>query len=441
VSEAAADGTLPPHIVVLAAGAGRRMMSDRPKPLETVFFRPMIHPVLDAATAVSRRSLTVVVGAREMEIRESCRSYGGLSFVRQETPLGTADAVRALESTLSGQDGDALILNADAVQLTPRSLEALVAAHRAAGAGCTVGRGTDPDGEDDVHCIRLSFLFGALRTLEPRGPRREFRLPDAAAALAAQGVVTAEYEFEDPREPAGIDDFEGLWRAEAVLQERRNRDLMRKGVRFQDPRTTVVDPRSRVDRGVTLESGCTVINSVLESGVFVENFCRIVDSEIMPGTRLFQGSTLEESRVGRDCRVGPYAHLRPGTRLDDAVRIGNFVEVKNATLGAGTSAAHLSFIGDAAVGRDVNIGCGFITCNSSGRPLKQRTVIEDGVFIGSATQAIAPVTLGKGSFVATGSSVTDDVPPDSFVISRGRQITKPGYAKKYGKPKPAHAPR
>jgi bifunctional UDP-N-acetylglucosamine pyrophosphorylase/glucosamine-1-phosphate N-acetyltransferase len=216
---------------------------------------------------------------------------------------------------------------------------------------------------------------------------------------------------------------------------------MRGGVALQDALTTFIDPRCRIGRDVRIESGCTVINSMLEDGVVLESFCRIVDCEIGRESLLRQGTCAEKSRVGRGCRAGPYARLRAGTRLDDDVWIGNFVEIKDSTLGSGTRAAHLSFIGDAQIGRNVNIGCAFVTCNSSGRPLKQRTVIEDDVFIGSSSQAIAPVVLGAGSFIATGTSVTENVPPDSFVISRGRQVTKPGYAKKYGKIKPPLAPR
>jgi bifunctional UDP-N-acetylglucosamine pyrophosphorylase/glucosamine-1-phosphate N-acetyltransferase len=210
---------------------------------------------------------------------------------------------------------------------------------------------------------------------------------------------------------------------------------MRKGVVLREPDSTRIDPRSRIDRDVVLEGGVTVMNSTLESGVYVESGCRIVDSEVAAGSLIKQGTRVEKSRVGKDCIVGPYAHLRPDTHLADDVRIGNFVEIKNSIIGAGTKVSHLSYIGDAAVGRNVNVGCGFITCNYDGGPVKRRTIIEDGVFIGSDSQAIAPVTLGAGSFVATGTSVTEDVPPDSFVISRGRQVTKPGYAKKYGKGK------
>ena len=446
------------HIVILAGGAGRNMKAAGVKVLTPVFFRPMIRYVLDAAMALPHLTLRVVVGAEEKRVREECRDYPNLQFSRQETPLGTADAVRAVESSLMGQDGDVLILYADCVLLSPAALQGLLDAHAESGAGCTVASAAAVDrggelgvlnaeqsakpaaGAVGVYCFRLPALFDALRRLPPGGAQREFRLEDAVAALAAGGTKTAEYAFDDPAEALDIDDLYELWRVETVLRGRFHRSLMLKGVILRDPATTVIDPRCRIDRDVVIEGGVTVLNSTLESGAYVESGCRIVDSQVAGGSRLKQGTRVEKSRVGRNCVVGPYAHLRPDTHLSDDVRIGNFVELKNATVGAGTKVSHLSYIGDAAVGRNVNVGCGFITCNYDGGPVKQRTIIEDGVFIGSDSQAIAPVTLGAGSFVATGTSVTEDVPPDSFVISRGRQVTKPGYAKKYGRAKSASTP-
>ena len=431
----------PPHVVVLAGGAGTRMKTGAPKLLHPLFFRPTIRFALDAAEAVAHRSVSLVVGRDERAFREACRDCPDILVVRQESPLGTADALRALEPALIGQDGDVLVLYGDCVLLTPGSLRAMMEAHAESGAACTVGRPARAGGDAGVFCFRLAGLFEALRALAPSGPRREFRLEDAAAGLAASGLAAAEYRFADPLETLDVDDFRGLELAESVLRLRHNEELMRRGAALQDARTTLIDPRCRIGRDVRIEGGCTVINSTLEDGVVLENFCRIIDCEIGAGSLLRQGTCAEKSRVGRACRVGPYARLREGTRLDEDVWIGNFVELKEAVVGSGTRAGHLSFIGDAEIGRNVNIGCGFVTCNSSGRPLKQRTIIEDDVFIGSDSQAIAPVKLGAGSFVATGTSVTEDVPPDSFVISRGRQVTKPGYAKKYGKAKAPAAPR
>lgn len=425
----------PTDIVILAGGAGKRMKIGHPKALHPVFFRPMIWHILDTAMAIAHRSIRLIVGRGERELREQCRAYSSVLIVRQESPQGTAEAVRAIAPHFAAADSNVLILNGDTVLLQPKSLSELLSQHAETGAGSTVGKSSSGDEEAAVHCFRAEDLLKALKLTVARDQGIETPLSDVVASLAAQGVKTSEYLFTDPVETVDINELYGLWRVEAVLQERCNRELMLKGVAIVDPRTTLVDPRCRIERDVRIEGGCTVINSVLEAGVLLENFCRVIDSEVGPGSQLKQGTCVEKSSIGGDCRVGPYARLRSGAHLADGVWIGNYVEIKNATLGSGTRAAHLSFIGDAQVGRNVNIGCGFITCNSSGRPLKQRTIIEDNVFIGSASQAIAPVTLGAGSFIATGTSVTEDVPPDSFVISRGRQITKSGYAKKYGKSK------
>jgi bifunctional UDP-N-acetylglucosamine pyrophosphorylase/glucosamine-1-phosphate N-acetyltransferase len=425
----------PPRVAILAAGAGARMKGvPAPKAAAPLFFRPMIQYALAAVAGIPARSVTIVAGAGEKELREAARPWPETGFVRQDSPAGTADAARALEADWSGPDGEALLIYADAPLLTAESLSGLLAARAASGKPCAAGRAR-PGAEPAAWCFEVKALFDALRAVKP-APDGELRLEDAFAALAARGGVF-DHLFADPLEGFVVGDPYDLWRAEDALRERFNRGLMLSGVTLTDPRTTVIDPRCRVEPGARVEGGCTVVNSIVEAGAVLESHCRVVDSEVGRGTLLRQGTSLEKSGVGRDCRLGPYARLRDGARLDDGVWVGNYVEIKNSTIGAGTRAAHLSFIGDATVGRDVNIGCGFITCNSSGRPLKQRTVIEDGVFIGSASQAIAPVTLGAGSFIATGTSVTEDAPPGSFVISRGRQVTKPGYAKKYAKPRGA----
>jgi bifunctional UDP-N-acetylglucosamine pyrophosphorylase/glucosamine-1-phosphate N-acetyltransferase len=434
-----AEERRPPHVVILAGGAGRGMKTDRPKLLTPVFFRPMIHYVLDAAAAISHRSITVVAGAEQRKLEEQCRDYGDVRWLRQETPRGTADALLTTEPALAKESGDVLVLSADRVLVTPGSLRAILETHAERGDACTVAA---PKGgpEAAVYCFRLPGLFAGLRRLAPGDERREYRLEEAVRSLAAEGAATGERAFEDAAEAMDIDDLDELSRVETILRGRFNRALMRKGVSLRDPATTVIDPRCRVDRDVVIEGGATVLNSTLEAGAYLESGCRIVDSEVGANSRLLQGTRVEKSRVGRGCQVGPYAHLRSGTNLSDEVRVGNFVEIKNSTVGAGTKVSHLSYIGDASIGRSVNVGCGFVTCNYDGGPVKQRTVIEDGVFIGSASQAIAPVTVGARSFIATGTSITEDVPPESFVISRGRQITKPGYARKYGRAKDPHTP-
>ena len=411
-----------PHVVVLAGGAGERMRTGHPKALHPVFFRPMVHYALEAAAALGPRSVCLVVGSAESEFREECRGYPGLRIARQRSPRGTADALRAA-GPAPDPDGDVLVLYADVPLLTTRTLRGLAAARAEAGAACSVARAAGPGGAPVAFCYRGRDLPSS---------------PEEGDLLVPGG--SPELVVSDPVEALDIDDLYRLWRAESVLRERFNRSLMVNGTALQDPLTTLIDPRCRIERGVSVEKGCTVIGSVLGAGVRVEAFCRITDSEVGAGSAVLQGTILSGARVGRGCRVGPYAHLRPGTRLDDDVRAGNFVELKDAILGSGTRAAHQCYVGDAQVGRKVLIGGGFLTCGSDERGSKQRTVIADEVFVGGASHALAPVTVGAGSFIATGTSVTEDVPPDSFVISRGRQVVKTGYSRKYGKARGPAAP-
>lgn len=399
----------------------------------------MIHFVLDAASAIAHRTLSLVAGRDEAGFRERCTGYPELAVLRQERPQGTADALRSLETALLGQDGDILVLFGDLPLLTTRSLGEMLHRHVASGAACTIGRKAESEIEAGVYCLGREALKAIVRGLAAPAPPGERGLSKAAAALAGGGAVMASYRFADPDETLDVDDFLALSRVETLLQDRANRLRMTHGVALSDPRTTWIDPLCRIEADVRIGAGCTLVDSALESGVEIGNFCRVARSRISVGARLRDGTRVEDSSLGRDCRVGPYAFIRGGSILAESVRIGSFVEIESSTFGAGTSLEPLCVLRDARIGRRVRIGAGFIAGGSGVRPGKERTVIEDGVFIGSASQAIAPVTLGAGSFVATGTSVTENVPPDSFVIGRGRQVTKAGYAKKFGKAKPSSA--
>jgi len=386
-----------PHVLILVAGAGDRAGATLASALSPVFYQPAIRWVLDAAADIPRRSLGVVVGPGERELRERLRDYEDLRFFPVKAGASGAEALLAAAEQLGEPKGGVLVLSAFAPVITRRSIEAVWARRLETGAARAPG---------GLYAFTLGPLLKALRAAPPKA--------GLADALRTAGLRMAVCPAGDPAEAIEAGDPYELWRAGTALRERRNRELMLGGVALHDPRTTVIDPRCRIEPGAEIEGGVIILNSAIGSG------CRVK-----------QGSRIEDCRLGRDCVVGPYANLRPGTSLGDGARVGNFVEIKNSRIGAGTKVSHLSYIGDAEVGRQVNVGCGFVTCNSDGGPVKQRTIIEDGVFIGSGSQAIAPVRLGAGSFIATGSSVTDDVPPDAFVISRGRQVTKPGYAKKY----------
>ncbi len=462
----------PPHILVLAAGTDDRMNTTLTKALQPVFFMPMIRYVLDAAMSVPHRSLAVVVGPGERDLRERLRDYESIQFIPVKPGIGGAGALLAAGEYLATLEGDILVLNGSAPLMSHRSIGGLWGRHRESGADCTVATAAvaDPAGQarvitdsgsikdlrEELDCSEAErriteipagiYAFGhqalltGLRALASAPLSRERRLSETVKALAAGGFSTTAWLVADPDEALDVADLHGVWRAETILRERFNRALMLKGVSLQDPRTTVIDPRCRIERDVLIEGGVVLVNSVVEGAVKIESACRIADSIIGRGTYIKQGTRIDGSRVGKDCVLGPYAHLRPGCALSDEVHVGNFVELKNSTVGLRTKISHLSYIGDAEIGRNVNVGCGFITCNYDGGPVKQRTVVEDGVFIGSDSQAIAPVRFGAGSFIATGTSVTDDVPPGGFAISRGRQVTKADYARKYGKKKASPGP-
>jgi bifunctional UDP-N-acetylglucosamine pyrophosphorylase/glucosamine-1-phosphate N-acetyltransferase len=417
-------------VLVLAASLGKRLNSSLPKVLTPVLFRPLVHYALDLVAGLPHQSVGVIVAPGDQDVRERCRPYEGLQFLRQGPHGETLPALRAAEAHMREPEADVLVLRGDMVYLEAEPVRELLARHARARALCTVGEG--------ALCFRKKALLSAAAEAAAKAGKEGNLFVEAAHALASGRGRSAR-----PGTGAvlAVNDLLELCHAEEVLRERINRAWLGKGVFLQDPRSTFIDPRTSIGRDVRIEAGTFLINSVLEPGVKVEGSCRIVDSQIGEGTTIKQGSYIEKSHVGHDCRVGPYAHLRPGTHLENAVSIGNFVEVKKSFIGTGTKASHLSYIGDAQVGMNVNVGCGFITCNFDGGPVKQRTIIEDFVFIGSDSQTVAPVKLGARSYVASGTTVTENVPPDSFAISRGRQVTKVGYAKKYRRKPSAAAHR
>jgi bifunctional UDP-N-acetylglucosamine pyrophosphorylase/glucosamine-1-phosphate N-acetyltransferase len=456
-----------PHIVILAGGRGKELHSRRPQALQPVIFRPMVHYVVDLASRLAHRSLSMVVGPGADEIQEQCRGWKGLTFLRQEAELGTGHAVKTAEPLLKSESGPVLILSADVILLTPASLKRMLDRHVKEGASCTIGttalnnprgygrivreiggRVVDVREEEDctsaerainevnsgIYVFEAADLFKAIDRVTYRDARHGYCLPSVVKALAGESKKIIPCSFGDPNEVLGVDDPHALFQVECILQERINKELMHRGVTLQDPRTTWIDPRCLIGKDVRIEGGCVLINSVIEPGVTVESHCRIADSAVGAGSLVKQGSYIEDSVIGPDCSVGPYAHLRPASRLGAGVKVGNFVEIKASTLGDGSKASHLSYIGDAEVGKKVNFGCGFITCNFDGGPHKHKTIVEDGVFIGSDCQAVAPVRIGQDSYIAAGTTVTDDVPDGSMAISRGRQTTKWGYAKKYRRP-------
>ena len=446
------------HVMVLAAGRGRRMGAARPKVLHRLAGRPLIGHVLRAAAALAPATTTVVVGHQADVVMQAVGT--GPRFVRQTQQLGTAHALLQAEPVLRGVRGSLVVLSGDVPRIRPATLDALLAAHAAAGAAATVltaelarpyGYGRvirlhgrfgriveETEATPDQRAIRevnsgiyvfdLGPLFETLHRIPEAGPRRERYLPTVLTLYRRQGLTVATAAAGHPDEIRGINSQTELAEVSRIMRQKKNEELMAAGVTIEDPATTYVDddvrvgPDTVIHPGVTLEgtttigarcelhSGVRIVNSAVGDDVTVNNFCVITDARIDAGGR-----------------IGPFAHLRPGTVVCEKARVGNFVELKKATLGPGSKANHLSYVGDATVGAGANIGAGTITCNYDGES-KHQTTIEDGAFIGSGTQLVAPVTVGRGAYVGAGSCVTRDVPPDALAVARSRQTNKPDWA-------------
>jgi bifunctional UDP-N-acetylglucosamine pyrophosphorylase/glucosamine-1-phosphate N-acetyltransferase len=445
------------------------MRSGRVKLLHPLGGRPVVAHVLEAARSVPCRRIVAVVGVQAGDVRRallepSARDGGPApEFCTQTRRLGTAHAVLAAERLLGTERGTLLILNGDVPLVRPETLRALLARHRRRRASLTLLTTTldDPTGygrivrgadgtllavaeQADVaeradlegigevnaglYAAEMDGLFAALRATSRRNAQGEYYLPDLVQVLREAGRRVEAVLHPGAAEVLGVNTRADLARAARSLFRRKAEELMEAGVTLVDPDATYVDPevrvgrdtvlhpmvrlegRSRIGRGCVVHAGARISGSTLADGVVVLDHCLIVDAA-----------------VGRGARIGPFAHLRPGTVLGRGVHIGNFVETKKAAVADGAKANHLAYLGDAEIGRGVNVGAGTITCNYDGWE-KHRTVLEDGVFIGSDTQLVAPVRVGRGAFVGAGSTITKDVPAGALAISRVRQQNVEGWA-------------
>jgi bifunctional UDP-N-acetylglucosamine pyrophosphorylase/glucosamine-1-phosphate N-acetyltransferase len=447
------------HVVILAAGKGTRMKSTRPKVLHQVAGLPMIEHVLNTADVLTPDSVAIVVGHQSASVRGALATRRGLDFVVQEPQLGTAHALLTTEPLLAGRRGTLVLLSGDVPALSAHTLETLLATHQQAGAAATVvtARVPDPQGygrivrdgekiariveEKDaspaersiteinagIYAFELAGLFEAVRSIASGNAQREYYLPDLVSIFREQGRAVETVTVDDAAEVRGINTRAELAAAGADLRERKNAALMAAGVTIVDPATTYVDagvevgpdtvihPAVRLEHGTRVGSGCE-----LYSGV------RITNSSVGNGTTVLDHSVIVDSVIGAHVSVGPFAHLRGASQVSDGAKVGNFVELKKTALGAGSKAMHLAYLGDTLVGSGVNIGAGTITCNYDG-VRKQVTVIKDGAFIGSDTQLIAPVTVGEGAYVGTGTTIREDVPPGSLAVSAGKQRNIEGW--------------
>jgi bifunctional UDP-N-acetylglucosamine pyrophosphorylase/glucosamine-1-phosphate N-acetyltransferase len=454
------------HVVVLAAGKGTRMKSVRPKVLHEAAGLPLIEHVLRSADPLRAASTTIVVGHMAEAVQESLGKRPGLQFALQNPQRGTAHALLQAEPFLAGKTGTVVMLSGDVPRLSTATLRRLVATHTDRGAAAThltavldepYGYGRvirsgerieriveERDASPEERAIReinagiyafeLGPLFESLRAISTDNAQGEYYLTDLPEVYGRRGLSAEPMIVEDPREVRGINSRAELAEVSAMMRQTKNDALMAAGVTIEDPASTyigsdvtvgpdtVIRPNVHLEGRTSIGTGCEIHANV-----------RIVDSSIGDRVVIQNFCVITSSRVAAGARVGPFAHIRPDSDIGEQAHVGNFVELKKTVLGRGSKANHLAYLGDATIGTDVNVGAGTITCNYDGVK-KHPTVIEDGAFIGSDSQLIAPVKVGRGAYVGAGSSITDDVPPGALAVARGRQVNKEGWAEKKKKP-------
>ncbi|TAL12448.1 MAG: UDP-N-acetylglucosamine diphosphorylase/glucosamine-1-phosphate N-acetyltransferase [Nitrospirae bacterium] len=453
--------------IVLAAGQGTRMRSKLAKVLHPVCGRPMALYAVDLAETLAKGRVAVVVG-HQAEKMKDLLSDRKVDLVVQARQLGTGHAVAQAQSVFQSRGGNAssslrfVILSGDTPLLTEATVQALLAAHehdratvsmltahldRPAGYGRIV-RGRDgsvwkiiedkdaspsdrrlTEVNAGTYVVEGEFLFSALAALKPANAQKEYYLTDIVEAAIRQGKKVTASIASNPIEALGINTRAEMAEAERVLRGRIRKRLMDAGATFLAPETSFVDESVKVGRDSVVHPHVTLEGrTIIGEDCVIRSHSRLVESVLGDGVTVLDGCVIEGSRLEEGCRVGPFAHLRPGTIVRRNARVGNFVELKKTELGEGSKANHLSYLGDARIGKRVNVGAGTITCNYDGIN-KHQTVIDDDVFIGSDVSLVAPVKVGKGAVIGAGSVVTQDVAADALALGRARQVVKPGWVK------------
>ena len=447
--------------IILAAGKGTRMKSDRPKVLHSICGNPLIKYPLVAATQAGASNAVIVIGHGSDEVRLTLKDEE-VTFAIQAEQLGTGHAVMVCKEAITERTHPVLILCGDAPLITSETISDLVKRHTLEKNNVTVLTADfdDPFGygrivkdgdeiiriveeKDDtpeekkikevnsgVYCVDATYLFDALANIGRDNAQGEYYLTDIIKAGKDAGVRVGWSKVSDHDEIMGINSRQELAEAGQIMRLRILDELMTSGVTLIDPQSTYVDAGVKVGKDsilypqVRLE-GHTVIGEkvILESGNI------IINSKVGNGTHLKPYCVITDSELAEETIIGPFAHLRPGSTVKDKGKVGNFCEMKKSVLGEGSKVNHLSYIGDSEVGKGVNIGAGTVTCNYDGYN-KYKTIIEEGVFIGSGTNLVAPVTVGSGAVIGAGSTITRNVPSDSLSLTRPEQKVLKAWAKK-----------
>ncbi len=452
-------------IIILAAGKGTRMRSDLAKVLHRAGGRPLVEHVIRASQPLKPGQILAVVGHQAEEVAAAIEALGvqtPIQTIVQQPQRGTGHAMQIARRAIRKSAKLVVVIAGDAALLRTQTLAALIDTHRRGEAAATIltaeladpagygrivrdGEGRvqaivedkalTPDQRDirevnsSIYCFTLEKLWPCLASLRPDNAHRELYLTDAIAALRQRNERVLAYIAADPNEVLGCNTRAELAQIDRVLRARKTAEVMDAGVTIYLPETVVIDPEVTAGPDTTIEPGAQLLGKTrigarckIGSGSILHDVR--VDDDAIIGTH----SSLESCRVATHARIGPFSRLRPGTDIRAGAHVGTFVEMKNTVLHEGAKAPHLSYLGDATIGPETNIGAGTITCNFDG-VAKHETKIGSRVFIGSDSALVAPVRIGDGAYVAAGSVITDNVPPDALAIARGRQANKPGWAK------------
>jgi len=451
-------------IAILAAGKGTRLKSKQPKVLHPIGGLPLLAHVIRAASAVVAGSdIYCIIGHEAERVREAVSGYG-VGFVEQREQHGTGHAMMQCRQALAAYDA-VLVLSGDVPLIRPETIARLRDFHLAHQAAMTIltaepldpfgyGRilrssaGSDevaaiveqksltdaqteiPEVNSGIYAFQVKTLFRYIDQLSTDNPHHEFYLTDLAGILRRAGESVLGLKAADASEVLGVNTRAELASLDAILRARKTAQLMAEGVTIFQPETCVIDPDVQVGPDTVIGPFVQLLGSTCVGGdCQINSFSVLSNMRLGDGVTVRHGCILTDSVVESAAMLGPYCHIRPASHIGEGAHVGNFVETKKTTLGRGSKANHLTYLGDAEIGEGVNVGAGTITCNYDGIS-KHKTVIEDGVFIGSDTTLVAPVRLAKGAFIGAASCITEDVPADALAVARGIQVNKAGWAKK-----------
>lgn len=449
-----------PATVILAAGAGTRMKSSIPKVLHKLMGKPLIAHVADAALSFGSSRCIVVLG-RHTQAAKDILGTDRLTYALQEKQDGTAGALRSALPALKGLDSELLVLSGDTPLVTPELLKRFLKLHRQkkedisvmtfnaepphaygrivreAGKIARIVEDRDATADEKlitevnsgIYLMKPAVL--KLISLIPLNRKKgEYYLTDIVGIALKKGMKAGAHMLGSETELTGINTRTELHRATLFMRDRITEKHMHNGVTFIDASSVFISPEAKIGQDTVIYPNVHIEGkSIIGKGCVIYPNSRIDESSIADDVIIKDSSVIESSLIKSGASIGPFAHLRPGSIIGASAKIGNFVEIKKSVIGKGSKASHLSYIGDAVVGKDVNIGAGTITCNYDGKN-KFKTEIQDNVFIGSDTQLVAPVKVGKGAYVGAGSTITHDVPAHSLAISRTQQRNIKGWAKK-----------